>query len=446
MNGQYANGVLRLARWLPAVACLPLMAESAVMYAWGQSGWPSLVVTLLMTLACLGVALRSDLAWLVVFLWLVLQILPFPVMTTSVVPPLLATLLILGCIGAVQGVLAALIALTGYLPALSRGGTTHMPIDAIFIQFGFFMLAVGAGIVWGSYQRRTRRERRRASQTYQRNALRVADRLHNSVANDLVYLDRVLAGDKLTSDQIEQARNVLSSALGKVHQVIDELAVSTPGNADTSSDSHQEERLPRLFSSWDRKLAQAGFTGGSLLDEHTDLAWMGRQAAESLTGMIDEIYGNILKHADPGDGYCVSLTDDGGRLVISVADSPADMPRHDGHEGTGITRCRRWAAQLRGNLDVSQDDHQWTMTITIPHPDALADHLPQEHHGQWIRPLQVTTRDCEAPPQAKDEASETVPAEGGATTAALTNSPATTRATLAMAIPSNQIPLLPPEL
>lgn len=37
------------------------------MYAWGQAGWPSLVVTLLMTLACLSVALRSDLAWLVVF-------------------------------------------------------------------------------------------------------------------------------------------------------------------------------------------------------------------------------------------------------------------------------------------------------------------------------------------------------------------------------------------
>ena len=184
------------------------------MYARGQAGWPSLVVTLLMTLACLSVALRSDLAWLVVFLWLVVQILPFPV-TSSVVPPLLAALLILGCIGAVQGMLAALIASIVYLPALSRGGTTDMPIDAILIQFGFFVLAVGAGIVWGSYQRRTRRERRRASQTYQRNALRVADRLHNSVANDLVYLDRVLAGDKLTPDQIEQARSVLSSALGK---------------------------------------------------------------------------------------------------------------------------------------------------------------------------------------------------------------------------------------
>ena len=169
---------------------------------------------------------------------------------------------------------------------------------------------------------------------------------------------------------------------------------------------------------------------------------MGRQAAESLTGMIDEIYGNILKHADPGDGYCVSLTDDGGRLVISVADSPADMPRHDGHEGTGITRCRRWATQLRETLDVSQDDHQWTMTITIPHPDALADHLPRGHHDQGIQPLQVIIKDCEAPPQAKDEASETVPADGAAATAALTNSPATTRATRAMAIiPTRHVPV-----
>ena len=182
------------------------------------------------------------------------------------------------------------------------------------------------------------------------------------------------------------------------------------------------------------------------MEEHTDLAWLGRPAAESLTDIIDEIYGNILKHADPGNGYCVSLTDDGGRLVISVADSPADMPRHAGHKGTGITRCRRWAAQLRGTLDVSQDDHQWTMIITIPHPDALADHLPRGHHGQSIKPLQVTTRDGETPPRTKDEASETVPANSGAAIAALTNSPATTRTTQAMTIPSNQIPLLPTEL
>lgn len=383
MNRQQANGVLRLARWLPLHTCLPLMAESAVMYMQGQVGIPSLVIVLLMTLACLGIALQTDFAWLVVFLWLAQQVLPFPT-TTSIVLPLLAALMILGCIGAVQGVFAALITSVAYLPELAQGGTAGMPIDAMLIQFGFFVLATGTGIVWGSHQRRAEREQRRVSQTYQGNALRVADRLHNSVANDLVYLDRVLAAGDLSADQIEQARNVVSSALDKVHQVIDELAVSMPDDvgAPDSHHSHQQEQLRRLFSSWDRKLAEADFMGGSLMDEHTDLTWMSQQAWDSVTGMIDEIYGNILKHADPSNGYCVSLTDNGSQLEISVVDAPANPPRNDGHQGTGITRCRRLVAGLSGTLDVGEDEHQWNMTITIPHPDALAGHLPRGHHGQ----------------------------------------------------------------
>ncbi|MDN6051192.1 hypothetical protein [Bifidobacterium mongoliense] len=264
-----------MARWLPAVSCLPLMAEVAVMYARGQIGWPSLLAALLVVLACLGIVARTDFAWLVVFLWLAQQVLPFPE-STSIVLPLLAALLIIGCGGATQGVIAALIASIAYLPALSQGGTADMPIDTILILLGFFTLATGAGIAWGAHQRRAEREQRRISQTYQRNVLRVTDRLHNSVANDLVYLDRVLAGGDLGVDEIEQARGVLSSALGKVHQVIDELSVGTTVNADVPLHSSQEEELRHLCSAWDRKLADAAFTGVSLMDEGIDLTWMSR--------------------------------------------------------------------------------------------------------------------------------------------------------------------------
>lgn len=346
------------------------------MYARGQIGWPSLLAALLMTLACLGIALHIDLAWLVVFLWLVQQTLPFP-LPASIVLPVLAALLIIGCIGVIQGVIAVLIASIAYLPALSQGGTADMPVDTILILLGFFTLATGAGIAWGAHQRRTEREQRRISQTYQRNVLRVTDRLHNSVANDLVYLDRVLAGGNLDAGEIEQARGVLSSALGKVHQVIDELAIGRTVNADVPLHSRQEEELRRLCSAWDRKLADAAFTGVSLMDEGIDLTWMSREAVDAVAVMVDEIYGNILKHADPDSGYCVSLTDNGNRLEISVAYTPADPTQNGGHQGTGITRCRRLAGELQGRLDVSEDEHQWSMTITILHPDVPVNHLLQ---------------------------------------------------------------------
>lgn len=214
MSRRPGNGILRVACWLPAVSCLPLMAEVAVMYARGQIGWSSLLAALLVVLACLGIVARTDFAWLVVFLWLAQQVLPFPE-STSIVLPLLTALLIIGCGGATQGVIAALIASIAYLPALSQGGTADMPIDTILILLGFFTLATGAGIAWGAHQRRAEREQRRISQTYQRNVLRVTDRLHNSVANDLVYLDRVLAGGDLGVDEIEQARGSALIGLGQ---------------------------------------------------------------------------------------------------------------------------------------------------------------------------------------------------------------------------------------
>jgi hypothetical protein len=59
-----------------------------------------------------------------------------------------------------------------------------------------------------------------------------------------------------------------------------------------------------------------------------------------------------------------------GRRTLSSRelDAPVSLPRGKGHQGTGITRCRRLAGELKGTLDVNHDEHQWKMTITIPHP------------------------------------------------------------------------------
>ncbi len=261
----------------------------------------------------------------------------------------MAALLIIGCGGATQGVIAALIASIAYLPALSQGGTADMPIDTILILLGFFTLATGAGIAWGAHQRRAEREQRRISQTYQRNVLRVTDRLHNSVANDLVYLDRVLAGGDLGVDEIERARGVLSSALGKVHKAIDELSVGTTVNADVPLHPSQEEELRHLCSAWGRKLADAAFTGVSLMDEGIDLTWMSREAVESVAVMVDEIYGNVLEHADPDGGYCVSPADNGSRFEISVADAPVGLPRNGGIGARASRDAAVWRQGCKGD-------------------------------------------------------------------------------------------------
>jgi ABC-type transport system involved in cytochrome c biogenesis permease subunit len=99
-----------------------------------------------------------------------------------------------------------------------------MPIATILILFAFFVISSSLGIAWGVYQRQNSAEKLERSEAYRRRTLHLSDQLHNSVANDLVYLDHLIlsSGHELDESLIIEARTTISEALGKVHQVIDE--------------------------------------------------------------------------------------------------------------------------------------------------------------------------------------------------------------------------------
>lgn len=362
---------LRAIRSLPIVACVPMLVEAIVYHLYFASlSLGSVVLLVLLTLASLSVLLACDFAWLIVFAWIIEETSGI-YESTSFVLPLMAGLIILGSRGTVPGVLAVAISSTVFFPDLVRGGTQGLSISVIMILIAFFLLSASTGIVWGIHRRRAETKRQVLQRSYRLNALHMADQLHNSVANDLVYLNHLIerAGSNLTADTVEQAYETIASALGKLHHVIDELSDESFTAMNEQQQVSAKIGFKQLIDSQDRKLHKAGFTGISLVDGRFDLTWMNRQARETICILLEELYGNILKHALKKAGYSLTVTDSGRTLSITVADTPNNTYRQTGREGTGVNRCRRLVDELHGTINIKENETTWVMNIIIPHPN-----------------------------------------------------------------------------
>ena len=355
-------------RWLPVIVCVPVVLESGFGYLHDQLGWQALAVVGSFVIMSLIVPLQSALAWGMVLLWIVEESLPFDE-PGGLVLPVLAALLLLGYRGVMQGILAVAMMSTVYVSPLVEGGRSDFPVSAILTLFGFFVLSAVTGIIWGERQRRTDREQMMLHRSYRRNALRAADQLHNSVANDLVFLGQLLnrPDTPAEDDTVRQARRTVDSALCKVRGLIDELSVERELTADEPTTTGVSGRLCARLSTEDERLRSAGFVGVSLMDEHIDLGWLSQSAERIVTSIVEEAYGNILRHAEAAAGYCVTVDDNGTRLAITVVDEPAARSLQPNHHGTGIARCRRVLEPLGGRLTVINSRQQWSMGVTIPH-------------------------------------------------------------------------------
>jgi two-component sensor histidine kinase len=349
-----------------------MLVEAVVYHLYfAPLSWESMVLIVLLTLASLSVFLTPDFAWFIVFVWIIEETSGI-YESTSFAIPLMAGLIVLGSRGTVQGVLAVAISSTVFFPDLVRGGTQGLSISTIMILIAFFLLSAGTGIVWGIHRRRAEIKRQALQRSYRFNALRMADQLHNSVANDLVYLSHLVdgAGSNLTSGTVEQAHETIASALGKLHHVIDELSDESFTAMDGQQWSSAQTSLKQLIDSQDSKLHKAGFTGISLVDGRTDLTWMNRRTKEAIGILLEELYGNILKHALMRAGYSITVTDNGRTLSITAADTPNNPDKQIGREGgTGIKRCRQLVDELQGTIKIQENETTWMMNIIIPHPN-----------------------------------------------------------------------------
>ena len=341
---------------------------------------------------------------LTVMWWMMLCVTPVAMPSSMLV----GVLLCVGVLGYARKGLAVVVAVCAVAVwAVSRGGVTlggygsatssptiggqgvHVlgavrfdgvaPVAALFVGF----LIGGVAARWGhdrdmvEARLRMRRQREGAART-----------IHDYVSNDLAYmilrLDQDIAsGRAVDAAGLGELRAVAAKALGHTHEVIaliegpdglERAGTGRPGGADADDD--EAAGLRALCDRHEARLRTLGFDGQTIVTVHPD-ARLGLLRRELIGDLLEELYGNIGKHADPSGGYVVTVRVGIDGVDIAVADTAAAGASDPGlSAGTGLRRCRERVERLGGTLRVTAgDDGEWLMAVTVPvsgAPDASA--------------------------------------------------------------------------
>lgn len=297
------------------------------------------------------------------------------------------------------------------------GTVTMSGIAPVVVLFAGFLLG-GMAARWNH-----ERHSERMELAYRRQRARAAQNIHDYVSNDLAYLilrlDKDIADGKSPSvEELHELRDVASGALDRTHQVIGVIegrndgqrtsasdgrsntfadAVSSasvpsiderPSNhsgATSSSGSHHARRssgssiinpnaerddcqlaaqLRTIAHAGDHRLKELGFDGQTIITNANDSA----EPDELIAGFLEELYGNIAKHANPAGGYVLTVGIGRDAAQIALVDTPPGDAQHAQQRstGTGLQRYRARIAERGGELHVDRRPAEWTLSATIP--------------------------------------------------------------------------------
>lgn len=267
------------------------------------------------------------------------------------------------------------------------------------------LMCAFAGAAWAYRTDAAASEREREALHRRLTNIDLADQLHNSLCNDLVYivyaashaLDTAHGTDDAAYD-LGQITQTARSALDKTRTVIAALehadAVEGPegGHMEQQRHGHHPTRKPNrgptapmdldmLVDEYDRRLHRLGFAGGTIATVTPDWA-ADHHTSRIVHDTVAEIYTNILKYAEPQGGYVVAIRAAGGALVVSAANTIRPDPDPQLVQGTGMRRCAAAVESLGGSLVTQQDAGHWTCTMTVPlHQDegGSASSEPRRH-------------------------------------------------------------------
>ena len=265
-----------------------------------------------------------------------------------------------------------------------------MPVAVLFVGF----LLGGIAARWNH-----ERSMARAELAHRRQRERAAQDIHDYVSNDLAYLilrfDKDIADGKAPSVQeLRELRGVAAGALDRTHQVIG--VIEGRGEADARAADAREpdggaldgasragggrrasrsedgrdcplaEQIRGIAGNGDQRLAELGFDGQTIVSGANGEA--GR--SDLVAGLLEELYGNIAKHADPEAGYVMTIGIGLDAVRIACIDTVRTPSDADGDAelstGTGLNRYRRLLERHGGALHIATQDAEWTLSATVP--------------------------------------------------------------------------------
>lgn len=206
--------------------------------------------------------------------------------------------------------------------------------------------------------------------TQLRHRQKAAIELHDRTCNNLTYAIRLIderAHAQLSDTDVQEIRTVLRKSLSQTRKVISYLAADD--SAETvplPNNTNQLRQLNSIISEARHRLDQLSFQG-EIINSITDLQGLSEENGKPLFDILNELLSNIIKHADPKQGYFVTLGNPGNDIVISVCDAPINS-RSESEEPTtiGLLRYQEILQAHGGSMTIRSANHLWTATVAIP--------------------------------------------------------------------------------
>ena len=125
----------------------------------------------------------------------------------------------------------------------------------------------------------------------------------------------------------------------------------------------QRAGLQSLIDEEESRLEAPGFTGDNLLAE--PCRPLTPETMRLLAGLLEELYANIARHADPGEWYAICVTFDTDAIHVSASDTttPADMGLG---LGSGLDRYRTIIETHGGTFQTHTEQAHWQLDVSIP--------------------------------------------------------------------------------
>lgn len=125
----------------------------------------------------------------------------------------------------------------------------------------------------------------------------------------------------------------------------------------------QRASLQSLIDEEESRLEALGFTGDNLLVE--PCRPLTPETMRLLAGLLEELYANIAKYADPGEWYAICVTFDTDAIHVSASDTIASDDTRLGL-GSGLDRYRTIIETCGGTFQTHTEQAHWQLEAVIP--------------------------------------------------------------------------------
>nr|WP_304314021.1 hypothetical protein [Bifidobacterium catenulatum] len=238
----------------------------------------------------------------------------------------------------------------------------------MLMTLGVFCLA-GSLLHWT--QLKTESNNQLARSKYQQ---QVAISLHDKTCNNLTYAirfidERIYSNSQLSQTDLTELQDILRETLTQTRTTISQL-INNDHSKDTqqADNSNQLKHLDQIISRAQHRLEQLQFRG-EIINTLQDLNHLPNKNSELLFDVTNELFSDIIKHADPKKGYLVTFGTSGGNITISACDTPRSAPINldiDKPTTMGLLRYTAILEAQGGSISTQSTENLWMADITIP--------------------------------------------------------------------------------